>query len=150
MQRSISNQKSLTPLLYVALFVIYESLSSIYLFLPPLLGVLFLLFIKSLKNDDAIAIFLVVFCLLVFESEKGYLLFTTIIYFGLIYKFVLPKIEQNFNCNPCVKISIVLLAYIGFYFFNLLLSTVFLLPLVGINYYIIYYIVIEFLIVSVL
>ncbi len=150
MQRSISSKKSLTPLLYVALFVIYESLSSIYLFLPPLLGVLFFLFIKSLKNDDVIAIFLVAFCLLIFESEKGYLLFSTIIYFGLIYKLVLPKIEQNFNCNPCIKISIVLLAYIGFYFFNVVMSTIFLLPLVGISYYIIYYIIIEFLIVSVL
>ncbi len=150
MQRSISNKKSLTPLIYIALFVIYESLSSIYLFLPPLLGVLFLFFIKFLKKDDFIAVFLVMFCLLVFESEKGYLLFSTIIYFGLVYKFVLPKIEQNFNCNPCIKISIVMLAYIGFYFFNLLMSSIFLVPLVGISYYIIYYIVIEFLIVSVL
>jgi len=150
MQRSFSNKKSLTPLIYVALFVIYESLSSIYLFLPPLLGVLFLLFINSLKNDNVIAIFLVVFCLLIFESEKGYLLFSSVIYFGLVYKFVLPKIEQNFNCNPCIKISIVLLAYLGFYFFNLILSTVFLLPQVEINYYIVYYIIIEFLIVSVL
>ena len=150
MQRSLSHKKSLTPLIYVALFVIYESLSSIYLFLPPLLGVLFLLFMNSLKKEDTMAFFLVAFCLLIFESEKGYLLFSTIIYFGIIYKFVLPKLKQNFNCNTCINISIVLLAYIGFYFFNVLMSTVFLLPLVGISYYIIYYIVIEFLIVSVL
>ncbi len=148
MQRSIPNKKPLKYLLFVTLFVVYVGLSSIYLFLPPLLGVLFFLFIKSLKNHDTIAILLVAFCLLIFESEKGYFLFNTIIYFWLVYKFVLPKLEQNFNCSICIKLAIILLAYIGFYFFNLLMSTVFLLPLVGISYYIIYYIIVEFLIVN--
>ena len=150
MQRSIAHKKSLTPFLYVALFVIYESLSSIYLFLPPLLGVLFLLFIRSMDNDDSIAIFLVVFCIMVFESEKGYLLFSIAIYFALVYKFVLPKLHQNFSCPPCIKISVVLLAYIGFYFFGSMISNVFLTPMPSINYYVIYYIIIEFLIVSIL
>lgn len=150
MQRSLTHQNSLTPFLYVALFVIYESLSSIYLFLPPMLAVLFLLFINALDNDDSVSIFLVVFCIMIFESEKGYLLFSVSIYFLLVYKFILPKLLQNFSCSPCIKISIVLLAYIGFYFFGSMLSNVFLTPMPSINYYIIYYIVIEFFIVSIL
>lgn len=150
MQRSLSNQKSLTPLVYVAIFVMYESLSSIYLFLPPMLGVLFYIFIQSIKDSDAVASFLIIFCLIIFESEKGYNLFSVVIYFALVYKFILPKLEQNFSCSPCIKISIVLLAYIGFYFFGLMLSSVFLTTMPSINYYIIYYIIIEFLIVSVL
>lgn len=150
MQRSLSHQKSLTPFFYVALFVLYEGLSSIYLFLPPLFGVLFFLFIESFRKEDLLAIILVVFSILVFESEKGYLLFSAIIYFALTMKLILPKIEQNFNCKVCIKASIVLLAYIGFYFFTSVLSSIFLLPMPSINYYIIYYIVIEFLIVSIL
>ena len=150
MQRSISDQNSLTPFIYVALFVLYEGLSSIYLFLPPLLGVLFFLFIKAFKKEDLLSIILIVFSILVFESEKGYLLFTTVIYFALVLKLILPKIEQSFNCNVCIKISIVLLAYVGFYFFTSIVSSIFLLPMPAINYYIIYYIVIEFLIVSIL
>ena len=150
MQRSISNQKPLTPFVYVALFVLYEGLSSIYLFLPPLLGVLFFLFIQAFKKEDLLSIILIVFSILVFESEKGYLLFTAVIYFALVLKLLLPKIEQSFNCKVCINVSIVVLAYIGFYFFTSLLSSIFLLPMPSINYYVVYYIVIEFLIVSIL
>ena len=45
MQRSITHKKSIAPFVYIVLFAIYESLSSIYLFLPPLFGVLFVLFV---------------------------------------------------------------------------------------------------------
>ncbi|MDY0234237.1 MAG: hypothetical protein RBS11_09420 [Sulfurimonas sp.] len=150
MQRSISNQNSLAPFVYVALFIVYESLSSIYPFLPPLFGVLFLLFADALKKEDSLYIFLCAFCLIIFESQMGYPLFSSIIYLGLIYKFVLPKLKKNFSCNSCIKASFVLLSYLGFYLFLSLLSNVFLLPMPQLNYYIIYYIVIEFFIVSIL
>jgi len=150
MQRSISSQKPLTPFVYVALFVLYESLSSIYLFLPPFLGVLFFLFIDAFRREDLLSIILVVFSILVYESEKGYLLFSAIIYFALVLKYILPKIEQNLNCKVCTKASIILLAYLGFYIFASILSTIFLMPMPSINYYVIYYIIIEFLIVSIL
>ncbi len=150
MQRSLSYQTSLSPFIYVVFFVLYESLSSIYLFLPPLLGVLFFLFINALKHDNSLYAFLVIFCLIVFESEKGYNLFSAVIYFALVYKYILPRLEQNFSCSPCVKISIVLLAYVGFYFFGLMLSSIFLITMPSINYYVIYYIIIEFLVVSIL
>jgi len=150
MQRSISHNKSITPFLYVVLFTIYIGLTSIYLFLPPLLAVLFIYFTKAVKKQDAIAIFLVSLCLVIFEAEKGYILFSTIIYFTIVYKFIMPKISQNFSCVSCVRISSVLLAYLGFFLFSLLLSNVFLLPTPSINYYIVYYIVIEFFLVSIL
>jgi len=149
MQRSISNQKSITPFIYIILFVIYESLSSVYLFLPPLLAVLSVLFIQALKKEDGTEIFMISFCMLVFESQMGYTLFSTIIYFSLIYKFVLPKIEQSISCASCIKISYSILAYIGFFVFSMIMSNIFLLPEPSINYYVIYYIVIEFLIVSI-
>ena len=150
MQRSISNQNSLVPLIYVLLFIVYESLSSIYLFLPPLFAVLFVLFIDALKREDSIAIFLTAFCLVIFESQMGYPLFSSIIYFGIVYKFVIPRLKKNFGCTSCIKASNVLFAYFGFYLFLSILSNIFLLPMPSINYYIIYYIVIEFFIVSIL
>jgi len=150
MQRSITNQKSVKIYIYVAFFVIYESLSSIYLFLPPLFAVLFVLFVKALDDNDISQTFLIAFCLVVFETDKSYTLFSSIIYFLLIYKFIIPRLKQNFSCSACVKMVYVLLAYIGFFLFSLLLAKVFLLPTPSINYYIIYYIVIEFFIVSLL
>lgn len=149
MQRSISNQKSISPLIYILLFIVYESLSSVYLFLPPLLAVLSALFIDALKKDDSMQLFVTSFCMIIFESQMGYPLFSSIIYFSLIYKFVLPKIEQSFGCASCIKISQVILAYVGFYLFNMLMSNIFLLPEPSINYYAIYYIIMEFLIVSI-
>ena len=150
MQRSITHQNSLAPYIYVIVFVAYESLSSIYLFLPPLFAVLFVLFVHALKREDTIAVSLIAFCIIIYESQMGFQLFSSIIYFALIYKFVIPRLKKNFGCASCIKIAYVLLAYLGFYLFLSLLSTVFLLPMPSINYYIIYYIIIEFLIVSIL
>lgn len=150
MQRSISHQKPLIPFIYIILFIIYGSLSSIYLFLPPLLAVLFVLFSKAMNKNDFLLLILVSFCLLLFEANKGYVVFSTIIYFALVYKFVMPKIIQNFSCNSCIKISYVLLAYLGYYIYLVLISNIFLLPPPELNFYIFYYIVIEFFLVSLL
>jgi len=150
MQRSITHQKYLAPFIYLLLFIIYEVLSSIYLFLPPLFAVLFVLFSRAIKKEDAILISLVSFCLLVFEAEKGFLLFSSIIYFTLVHKFIMPKITKNFSCVSCIKVSYVLLSYVGFFIFYLVLANIFLLSTPSLNYYIIYYMVIEFLIVSIL
>ncbi len=150
MQRSISHQNPLAPFIYVVLFIAYESLASIYLFLPPLFAVLFVLFANALKRDDSVALFLISFCLIIYETQMGFTLFSSIIYFGLVYKFVIPWLKKNFDCAVCIKVAYVLLAYIGFYLFLVLLSNIFLLPMPTINYYIIYYIIIEFFIVSIL
>ena len=150
MQRSISHQKPLVPFIYIILFIIYGSLSSIHLFLPPLLAVLLVLFSNAMKREDLLMLILVSICLLMFEANKGYILFSSIVYFAIVHKFIMPKIIQNFNCASCVKISYVLLAYIGYYIYLVLISNIFLLPPPNLNYYIIYYIVIEFFLVSLL
>lgn len=151
MQRSIPNKNSLTSsYIYVGLYIVYESLSSIYLFLPPLFGVLFVLLINALDKNDTISFLFIAFCLVIFEADKGYVLFSSVVFLLLVYKFVLPKIAQATNCYSCIRVSYILLAYIGFYSFNLLLANIFLLPTPSINYYIVYYIVIEFFIASLL
>ena len=150
MQRSITYQRVISILIYIALFAVYTSLSSIYLILPPLFAVLFLLYSNALKKNDLLSILFISFCLILFEVNNGYLLFTSIIYLTLVHKFIMPKIAQNFNCKICIKISYVLFAYIGFYLFLVLLSKVFLLPSPSIDYYIVYYIVIEFFFVSII
>jgi hypothetical protein len=150
MQRSIFNKKFIALTSYIIFFIIYESLSNIYLFLPPLFAVLFVLFARKIKQDDAMFVFAISFCLLVYEADKGFLAFSSIIYFAFIYRFVLPKIVKNFGCEPCVNFAYVVLAYMGFFLFSLLLSSIFDLPEPVLSYYIIYYIVIEFFLVSML
>ena len=150
MQRSITNKKPVENILYVLLYAIYLSLSSIYIFLPPLLGLLFILFTKALKDDDTISLLFISFCLVLFEADKGYMLFSSVIYFTLLYKFLIPRITQNFSCPSCILLLSIVLVYIGFFFFSTLLSNILLIPSPSINYYIVFYIVIEFFLVSLL
>ena len=150
MQRSITYKNPVKVLFYIVLFLLYSSLATIYIYLPPLLGILFFLLSKSIRNDDMILALIISFCLVVFEVNNGYLLFSSIIYLTLADRFAIPKIIQNFSCASCVKVSYILLSYIGYYLFLLLASKIFILDTPSFNYYIVYYIVIEFLFVSLL
>jgi len=150
MQRSISHQKPVILFLYIILFVLYDSLGSIYPFLPPLLALLYVLFSRALNNNDTVSIFLIVLCLVVFEANYGYIFLSSVVYFYIVYKFIMPKIIQNSSCAICIRAITVILIYLGFFLFLTLLSKIFLLPQPSINYYIIYYMLIEFFLVSLL
>ena len=148
MQRNITNQRVVKSFGYVVLYVLYSSFSSIYPFLPPLLGVLFVLFVRALNSEDIVSLIFISFSLLVFEANYGYIFFSTIFYFYITIKFILPKLEQSFNCYSCIRIMYILMTYIGYYLFLIVLSKIFLFPMAHVNYYIVYYIVIEFFLVS--
>jgi hypothetical protein len=150
MQRSISHQNPVRPLLYVAFFILYSSLSSIYPSLPPMLAVLFVLFAKALDNNDSIYVLIIAFCLVIFEANNGYMLFSSIFYIYLVYKFILPKISQSFSCKICIRVAYIFLSYIGFFLFLTLISNIFLLQSPQMSYYVIYYMLIEFFLVSLL
>jgi hypothetical protein len=150
MQRSISHQKSLVPFGYVALFVLYSSLSTMYLFLPPLFSVLYILFARTLEEQNPLHTFLIFLCLIIFEVNFGYILFSSIAFFYLLKKVIMPKIEKNFSCRWCIRLSLVTLVYVGYFLFLSLIGSIFMLSVPHLSYYIIYYIIIEFFIVSLL
>ena len=149
MQRNITNQKYLNIFIYLILFLVYESLSSIYLFLPPLLAVMFVIFINSIKNDDTITLLATSMALIFFEAQKDYILFSSIVYFTFIYRFVVLKLDKYIQCQNCIKFMLVLLAYLGYYLFSLILSQIFLLNQPELDFYVIYYIIVEFFIILV-
>ncbi len=148
MQRSFTNQILIDSIILLPLFLLYESLSSIYLFIPPLFGVIFYFFIqiRSLNNFKTLLFFAIL--LIVYEEEKGYLFLSTFFYFTLLYIFVIPYLKQNIVCSSCLKLLFIVLAYIGYYLFILLLSNIFLLQIPNIDLHVIYYILIEFFIVT--
>jgi hypothetical protein len=150
MQRSISHQKPLVIIGYILLFILYSSLGSIYPFLPPLLALLFHIYANAMKREDTLALFIVFFCLLIFEANYGFFFLSSIIYFYIQYKLFIPKIDQLVSCNICKKIAIIILTYMGYFLFLSLFANVFLLETPSMNYYIVFYIIIEFLIVSIL
>ncbi len=150
MQRSITNKNYLVSSVYVILFVIYSALSGIYQFLPHFLAVMFVFFSIALKKNDSLSISLILICLLIFEAENGYVLFSVVLYFLIVYRYIMPNIIKNISCISCTRGLMVIFVYLGFFIFHYILSTIFLLPLPGLNYYVVYYIFIDFFIVSII
>jgi len=150
MQRSITHQNFIEISLYSIFFIFYSSLVSIYPFLPPMLAVLFFLLSRTLESKDFTLLLFISLCLVVFEANNAYPLFSSIIYFYIVYKLIIPKIEQSISCKSCVRFLYVLIAYIGYFLFMSLIGKIFLLSSPELSYYIVYYIVIEFFLVSIL
>ncbi len=150
MQRSLSHQISINPIIILPLFLIYESLSSIYLFMPSLLGVIFYLFIDAKESDSIKLLLIVTLMLIIYEAEKGYLFLSTLLYFSVVYELFIPYLKQNIVCKACLKFIFIFLAYIGYYLFMFLLSQIFIFESPSIDLHVIYYIFVEFLIVSLL
>jgi hypothetical protein len=148
MQRNITYQDVVRSLLYLLLFVVYESLSSIYLLLPPLFAIIFFYFVKNLDELNYLNLFLLIMMLLFYEATKGFFLFTSIIYFFFVYYFIIPKIVQYVNCKGCLGLIYATLAYFGYWIFTLLVAQIFWLELPSVDWYIFYYIFLEFLIIT--
>ena len=150
MQRSITYPFYIKAIPLFLLYLVYESISTIYLLLPPLFGVLFFYFIRSLNKQDTSLLLLIVLLSLVYEADKGYLFLSSLVYFSFVYKFILPKLEQVIECKRCLHLIYMVLAYIGFWLFSLLLQQIFWLELATLDWYVIWYILFEFLLVGLL
>jgi hypothetical protein len=112
--------------------------------------VLFVLFIDALDNKKSVNFIFILLSLIIYEATMGFSLFTSIIYFTLLYKLVVPRLKKSINQPYLLKFIYVLLAYIGFFLFLELLSSIFLMPYPEMSYYVFYYIFIEFFIVGLL
>jgi len=150
MQRSFSYQNVISRLFLVGLFVIYISLSSMYLLLPPLLALLFFLYYDALTKNDLFSLVTVVIMLLLFEAEKGFWFGSTVIFFTLLSRYLLPRIEQTIQCKPCIAAIFVALGYIGYWVFMWFVNQVLLLSVPVIDWHTILYMIIEFLIIAAL
>lgn len=148
MQRSFTYQSNLAFLFYILLLSIYESLAGIYPILPPLLAVVFFFFSHALDEKNIYKIVLFIVLLLLFEVNYDYFIFSSILYFLLLKFFLIPKLEQLIVCKKCQLFILTLLVYLGFWFLNNLIANIFLLEHITIDFHILYYILIEFFLLS--
>ena len=79
MQRSITYKTTVSDLLWVVVFAIYIALSSIYLFLPPMLALLGYLYFRALYRNDLFSLIIASIMLLMLEAEKGYWFGSTLV-----------------------------------------------------------------------
>ena len=147
MQRSFTYKKILKGIIIAIVFGPYQSLGSIYLFLPPLFGVLFFYFIHSLKQENLPALVLIIVLLLIFEAEKDFLLFSSLVYFTFVYRFVIPRLRVMISCRICLKALLMILAYPGFILYSIVLNHVLWVEIPTADWHIFYYMFIEFFMV---
>ena len=148
MQRSITYQNALSNLFLVVAFGIYSALSSIYLFLPPMLALMGYLFYRSLTRNDLYSLVTFSLMLLMIEAEKGYWFGSTILFFMLISQYVLPYLEQTMRCKLCIKAFFVVASYFLFWIFITMINGIFLLDLPSFDWHSFLYMAIEFALIA--
>ena len=149
MQRSITYQNALSNLFWIAAFGIYCALSSIYLFLPPMLALMGYLFYRSLTRNDLYSLIIFSIMLLMIEAEKGYWFGSTILFYTLLSHYVIPYLDKTMQCELCIKGIFVASGYLVFWIFITLINGVLLLPLPAFDWHIFLYMAIEFALIAV-
>ena len=150
MQRSFTYQNALSNLFWVVLFGIYSALSSIYLFLPPMLALMGYLFYRSLARHDLYSLIVFSIMLLMIEAEKGYWFGSSILFFILLSYYVLPYLEQTMRCKLCIKALFVASSYLLFWIFITMIDGVFLLAPPAFDWHTFFYMAIEFALIAIL
>ena len=147
MQRSLAYKSHIAKFWLLIIFVAFENLNAINYTVPPLFGLSFLLFFYAAQNQRYDMFVPLLIYLLLFEADKGFILFSSIVFFLLIYKFVVYRIRIFIHCEYCLEVIYIALAYIGFWLFSFVLHQVFWLDFIVFDWHMIYYIVIESMLV---
>ena len=150
MQRSLSHYNTGKLILFFALLVVYEVLSTIYLFLPPLLGLAFLLFIYAVEEQKLEYLLFTMAYLFVFETDREFLLFSSLFYFTIAYRLGVERLRLIVSCQKCMDYIAIALAYLGFWFFSMILNQIIWIELPQFDWKIFYYIFIESVLVTLL
>ena len=145
MQRVGTDSRAVETIFWFLLLIVYESLSTLYVYLPPLFGLL-LAYLYA-KQDEKIYVFVFAY-LLFYEANHSHIIFSTWLFAWLFLKFIMPLAEENIVCKRCLHVLGIVVAYFGFYLFTSVFN--FLLGIQGDEYeylLLIYYIVVESLLV---
>jgi hypothetical protein len=130
MRRNSSNYSTLTVVILFIIAVIYESISCIYPYFTPLLGIGFYYIVNNFHNEAKWTTILFIFLYSIyFEIDRGMFIFSYIIFFMLFYYFILSSIKESLSCKSCLVFIYVIVGYLGYYIMNLFLSYLFNMPL---------------------
>ncbi|NPA82724.1 MAG: hypothetical protein GXO31_08940 [Epsilonproteobacteria bacterium] len=123
MQRNSSYQRVIVKILTAGILVLYEALTSAYPFLPSLFGVFFVYllfyFDSKLRFYEITYSFLY---LTIYELDKGFYLFSFIIFFIIYYNFVKDEIKKYIFCKGCLAFFYTLTGYLGYYLINFIIA----------------------------
>lgn len=124
-------------------FFLWTLLGSIFLFLPPMIGVLFILFMEFYSKKNTTAVVTIVLCLIIYESEKQLPLGTLPIVFVVVNYLIVERFNIIFGHNAFFVFWYIIAVY-GVYFLALYIIKMF---GAGVNFSLsaifIYYFIIE-------
>ncbi len=130
MQRSIVNYQPVIPIVLLFGLVVYESIASLYIFLTPLSGLIFLYLVTNIKDKEKININIVLFLYITYvEFDRGLVVFSSLILFLIYYEFIHRELINSIGCKNCLKVVIIAIYYLGIYIVNLIISLIFDIPL---------------------
>jgi len=140
MRRDRAYLFSLKTFFLIGALVLYQFSTSLYPVLSPLLGLFFCYGIilkewevKTLKTDSLQRYFILSYVVLV-ELNKGFFLFSTLIFFLFFYAMVVDWMKHVFKCQSCILAVFVTSGYIGVYFTNNLLAYIMNMPFYPISW----------------
>ena len=126
MQRSIPDYRPIVSILLVIGLFFYESITSLFTYITPLSGFIFLYLIENIEKKDKSLINLILFIYLAyFELDRGFFLFSSVILFFLYYNLFHKELSSSAMCHNCLRITYIFIYYIGFYILNLFAALIF-------------------------
>ncbi|MDR3347024.1 MAG: hypothetical protein LBN32_00260 [Helicobacteraceae bacterium] len=141
MQRISADTRTLiADFLWLIPLIIYESLGTVYYFLPPLFG--FFAAVLAL-NKRSRHLLVVLIYLLFFEADHGFFIASSWLFLLLFFRFFVPLMEDNIISKTLIVIFSVAGCYIGYFIFVSLIYFIFGMPAIEWNFLVLYYIAIE-------
>ncbi len=119
MRRNSTNQNHLRLTLICLFLVFYQVLSSLYTFLPLFVGVFFAYIVINFKDKKhRLYVYLSFIYLSIYDLDKGFYLFSSILFFMIFYYLFVNKIRNILTCRSCIIIIYVASAYLGHFLLN--------------------------------
>lgn len=143
MRRDSAYKEVLKTSLLLVLIVSYGALTDMLSYLPPLLGVAFVLFCRFMEAGRYHYLVPILLFLLFFEATKGFLWLSTIIFFFLSYFLLVGRAKQIFGCQKCLIPLFIAYTYGGFYLFASAMGALFEVDTPDFSVMLIYFVLIE-------
>jgi hypothetical protein len=93
-----------------------------------MLGILFILTVRAIKDNDTYYIFSIFAIVLIFEANNNIFPFSTVIFFIFLYYTVALNLQTIIICNKCIFPIYIVITYAFFYIAMFLVSFIFDVP----------------------
>ena len=151
MRRSSTDNQYIKEILFSLFLVFNQIMTSVYTFLPLFIGVFFAYIIINYEDEKKKNyIYLTFIYLSIFDLNKGFYLFSSLLLFYIFYNLFVYRIRNFFTCSNCIIGIYVIVAYLGHFTLNLFISYILNSdgPIFLENYF--YYIIIDTIIAIIL